>query len=802
MLAYLDEILDPADQEEIGRKIEESEFASDLVRRTRDVVGRLRLGAPQLTGPGEEIDANSVAEYLDNAMPAERVPDFERACLDSDVALAEVAACHQILTLVLGQPAEVDPASRERMYRVPATLTGEPAFEGEVAEPVVEGPRPGGEGTGGVERADAPCKVARSKPEIPDYLREPSGPPWRGILTVAAMVLVLAGAIWVAFGPRPFRNRLAGRNGVDEETSGRQAPVADHPLAPLIADGVPGNVNRAAGDSGAAARAAASQPAAGKAAAGANERQAAGAVSAGRAPQAAGPPRPSLASPPVVAEQENANAPTAPEPSDVLAARPTSGSEVASAEPDESDTVLAGKPRSSTSTAGATTSEATTEASAGTIPLPEPTKPPAEAAATAATEPARASDIAGKLAASTAEPGRAGGPFPLREKPSRDTAPSTEVAIYSNKDPLLKYDRKAVEWRRLPPRSPIGDQDRLLALPTFHPTILVGTGVSIELTGGTSVEFRRATAGVPPRLAVRYGRLVVINAAGSDNRLRIDLDRDAIELDLGGIGATLAIELVRTMPPGTDPEAAPAPLVTRLFATNGKIGVKIGPSDTTLQSPAGVEISSGQVQRITPPPKPPAWVDADHLGGIDGRASTTLRTELALDRPAGLVLQELVEGQRSGRRTEVRSLAARCSIYVGRFEPFVEALNDPRLKAAWRPRLIETLRDALALGPDVAADVRRDFRKQRGDKAGDALFRMLWGYTSQDLKRGADRELVAYLENEQLDFRLLAVWNLIHITGLGQTSRLEDPKENRWQVARRWKKRFQEGQIVPKAPTP
>lgn len=118
LLAYLDDTLEPAEARQIGKKLADSPAAQEIVERLKQVTRRRRLTAPPIAGAEPALDANTVAEYLDNELDANSVTEFEESCLNSDLLLAEVAAAHQILTLVLGEPALVPPTARLRMYRL------------------------------------------------------------------------------------------------------------------------------------------------------------------------------------------------------------------------------------------------------------------------------------------------------------------------------------------------------------------------------------------------------------------------------------------------------------------------------------------------------------------------------------------------------------------------------------------------------------------------------------------------------------------------------------------------------------
>jgi hypothetical protein len=116
LLAYLDDTLPPADAKVIGEKLAESKHAQELVEKIRKGTRKRGLSTPPGGPENWASDPNVVAAYLSDKLSAEQVTEFEKVALQSDVHLADVAACHQILTLLLSEQLRVPPTAYRRMY--------------------------------------------------------------------------------------------------------------------------------------------------------------------------------------------------------------------------------------------------------------------------------------------------------------------------------------------------------------------------------------------------------------------------------------------------------------------------------------------------------------------------------------------------------------------------------------------------------------------------------------------------------------------------------------------------------------
>ena len=166
LLAYLDDVLEPATLKEIGVRVSESAPAAATVARIKEVVRRRRIAAPELTGSGSAPDPNLVAEYFDNTLAHDAIPALEKLCLESDMHLAEVASSHQILTAVLGEPVEVPVSTRERMYAL--------VSQAPLVEPRAKAEGPASETAAQALSATTAIPTVR-QPMTPDYLKPTVG---------------------------------------------------------------------------------------------------------------------------------------------------------------------------------------------------------------------------------------------------------------------------------------------------------------------------------------------------------------------------------------------------------------------------------------------------------------------------------------------------------------------------------------------------------------------------------------------------------------------------------------------------
>jgi hypothetical protein len=117
LLAYIDDTLEADQARSLGRKVAESDEAKLLIERIKRVTRRRGLQTPVPDGTEDDVaDPNTVAAYLSDNLDADQLKQIESTCLDSDVHLAEVAACHQILTLLMTEPVRVPPTANQRMY--------------------------------------------------------------------------------------------------------------------------------------------------------------------------------------------------------------------------------------------------------------------------------------------------------------------------------------------------------------------------------------------------------------------------------------------------------------------------------------------------------------------------------------------------------------------------------------------------------------------------------------------------------------------------------------------------------------
>jgi hypothetical protein len=376
---------------------------------------------------------------------------------------------------------------------------------------------------------------------------------------------------------------------------------------------------------------------------------------------------------------------------------------------------------------------------------------------------------------------------------------------------LLRYDNEAGGWFRVQPRNAVIAGDRLLALPEFRPKITLVSGVHMDVSGGTQVATRSANeieaSGLTemdasvPAVEVVYGRVILINTSMEPKQIRVAAGRSVGDARLER-NATLAVEVERQYVPGNDPQQSPAPVIARFYAPNGGVEWQDASGSKKIDNTSRWTVEAGGATDVVADASPPDWIDQEPVGQRSEQlyGAPVVEGTMTSDKPADIQLLELFQ---SDVRKEVKSLAAKCSVHVGLFEPFIDALRDSEQKSNWAAH-IAMLRGAMALSPDSAANVKRALDEQRGRPAADDLYEMLCGYnaeqigrTPDEMRSGALVRLIDWLEEDSLDYRVLAVHNLWETTGKRLMPNPAANLKERTQNVRRWRSRLEAGDLAP-----
>lgn len=797
MLAYMDDLLDPAHAKEVSHRIEESEYATNLMHRMRDVTRRARLSAPELNGKGLGLDPNSVAEYLDHSLAADRVPDFETVCLESDMHLAEVVAAHQILTLVLNERAEVEPKSRRRMYALPAQVTAAAGVARETRNepPVAEDHR---------EPSGKRKRKKRQTPTVPDYLREPEEESNKGrrvqILVVSLLMIGILG-LFIAFDPWGIRQRLAGTplnqiEDKDGDASSEKGGSKDQGTDSGEAGGAKNSDDSIAENSSADDL---TEPESGG-----GEKTNDGAPrgkpkSTKRADNDDGDSDPSV---PASKSDEGPKMPRS--------SRSSRSTNEGAIPPEPDDNSGTTDKASESNSAGSKSSD--TGSSDSDSIATESNSTHSNKGASPDANDLAIDDSTSKAAIPTADG--------LGEATPEIEPPRVEGMgrLISDRAVLLRYDVAKNHWNMLASRDTLYPADRLLALPTFRPTIALGAGLTAALRGPTSIALEAPDDNGLSGIVISRGRLLIDFTTG-ESKARIRIVDGPTVVIAGDVDSSAAIEVRRTFVPGADPEKSPSQIVAELYVNRGDVewsleGAKktemvTAPAHRLLAGPPAPAPTPDQTDAEKPAPKPgaknaheptpsvlPPWVtNTEEKNLLSERASAAIQMELDDDdRPVSLQLRELSEH----RQVEISSLAVQCLAPIGEFENSVRLLNDVHQRIYWFA-IIESLRGAMAQSPEMAARVREEFERQRGAKGKD-LYRMLRGFSSADLEAGFASRLVHDLNHDDADFRVLSFWNLQEITGVTLNYRPESTEAKRREAVLKWENRLKRGEIKWKIP--
>lgn len=177
-----------------------------------------------------------------------------------------------------------------------------------------------------------------------------------------------------------------------------------------------------------------------------------------------------------------------------------------------------------------------------------------------------------------------------------------------------------------------------------------------------------------------------------------------------------------------------------------------------------LRLASWEAPTVFAAAQAPGWIAGVEERQIDIAGATELQQLMKVGTESSPTseLAELL----TYRRQETAAMAMRSLIALGRFEALFGSkgfLSKDAMRAHWE-NLVTDLKGTLAVYPERWISLRQVLASEYGESA-ERVERLILGPTRDQLRQGADRELVELLNSNQLEIRVLAFHALKTITG-------------------------------------
>jgi len=389
------------------------------------------------------------------------------------------------------------------------------------------------------------------------------------------------------------------------------------------------------------------------------------------------------------------------------------------------------------------------------------------------------------------------------------TPPSLPIAVGGEWPLLWRQQAGPTEWTAGMPGTALPVGADLVVPPGCAPEITVAD-VVIRLLPQSRAVITVAAEGVP-RLELVFGRALV---RSSRPDAALALGAAGLSGSLGGsLAGGVAVEVALVRAPGDDPATVPAlttgrmiPVATGvLWKTAGAPGAG-APAEVALESRRALAWDArdpGAIS-VTEPGPLPAWVAGVGVGvGAGGRLERAAAAAFRGRVLAGETAEQALTALAASRRVEERSMAAATLALLGRFEALVALLVADAPPLLLQNRQWETVEAgsvplALVRGANAAARLRQSLVAQAPAGTGDRVWRLVTGFTPEEVAAGAADELVGALDDDALVVRRYALLRLVQATHPAEADRLryrpDAPAERRRAGVEWWQRWLREGQ--------